>query len=120
MAFRSIALLLMLALVVGPLQPLAEAQQPAPATMPAAAETDRGPDMYDVAAPVVTVLKAPFNVALCTIGTGLAAVVFVLTVGSGYKASAWTVKEGCQGPWLIRGEDLRPEPERADAVVGQY
>jgi hypothetical protein len=123
MGARTIATLLILVLAgAGPFQPLVAAQQPTtvPATEPVPPRPSRGIDGYDVAAPVVTVLKAPLNVGLCALGTGLAVVAFALTLGSGYRASARAVEEGCRGPWLIRGEDLRPEPERGEAAVGGY
>ncbi len=92
MGARLVAVAVALALVVaGPLQP-AMAQ-----------------DAYDVGAAVVTVLKAPFNVALCGLGGAVALGVFVVTFGSAYRASARVIEEGCRGPWLVTGNDLRPE-----------
>jgi hypothetical protein len=69
-------------------------------------------DVYDVAGGVVTALKAPFNVALCALGGVLGLAIFAGTLGSGYRAAARTVEEGCGGPWVVTGDDLRPERGR--------
>jgi hypothetical protein len=74
----------------------------------------RGPDLYDLAAGVVTVAKMPFNVGLCALGGVVSVGVFLVTLGSGYKASARVFEEGCRGPWLVRGDDLRPIGPRRD------
>lgn len=104
---------------VGPLQPLAQAQDAgAPAATPGHDGAPRRPDAYDVAAGVVTVARAPFNAVLCVLGTGLAAALFVITFGSAYKASARVVEEGCGGPWVVRGDDLRPDAARLDPAPG--
>jgi hypothetical protein len=111
-------------LAVGPLQPVAVAQQaqtaPAAAAESAPAASPRRTDVYDVAAGVVTVAKAPFNVGLCALGAGFGAALFALTLGSGYRASARVVEEGCRGPWVVRGDDLRPESPRGEAPVGGW
>jgi hypothetical protein len=69
-------------------------------------------DVYDVAGGVVTVLKAPFNVGLCALGGVVGVALFALTLGSGYRVAARAVEEGCSGPWVVTGEDLRPERGR--------
>lgn len=126
---RAIAACLTLAVILtGPLSPMALAQQTVPAPAPVAAPPpppppppDRpsyGTDVYDVAAPVVTVIKAPLNVATCSVGTAVAIALFALTFGSAYKAATRTVEQGCRGPWLITGEDLRPEPPRSEVPIG--
>ncbi|HXG15907.1 MAG TPA: hypothetical protein VNK50_06635 [Calidithermus sp.] len=92
----------------------APAPRPAPvmaATEPASSHSPRT-DVYDVAGGVVTALKAPFNVALCALGGVLGVAVFAVTLGSGYRAAARTVEEGCSGPWVVTGDDLRPERGR--------
>ena len=109
------------------------APQPPPQQQPAAQQPDlfrealrasepppprRGVDIYDVAAGFVTVAKMPFNVGLCALGGMVSATLFLVTLGSGYKASARVVEEGCRGPWLVRGDDLRPAGPRRDA--GSY
>ena len=84
---------------------------PAPAVvgvMPPERPMTHGPDIYDVGATVVTVARAPFNAALCGLGTATATVLFLLTLGSAYKASTRVIEEGCAQRWFIRGDDLRP------------
>ncbi len=106
--------------VAPPPPPPAAVTPPPPPPPPPPPVVERRPDAYDVAAGVVTVVKAPFNVVLCTLGGVTATALFVLTLGSAYKASTRVVEEGCRGPWVVTGEDLRPEPARADARVGGY
>lgn len=110
-------------ILVGPLPPLALAQQsgtPAPAAEGASAPdgTARSTDMYDVAAAGVTVLKVPFNLAICGVGAAAAAVLFAVSFGTAYKTSVRTVEQGCKGPWVVTGDDLRPEPSRSEATIG--
>ena len=84
---------------------------PAPAVvgvMPPERPVAHGPDIYDVGAGVVTVARAPFNVALCALGTATGTALFLLTLGSAYRASTRVIEEGCAQRWLIRGDDLRP------------
>jgi hypothetical protein len=97
-----------------PSPPPPPATPPVPPPPPAA----HGTDVYDVAAGAVTVLKAPFNVVLCGLGTGVAAALFAITFGSAYKASARVVEQGCRGPWVVTGEDLRPPSSSAQGRVG--
>jgi hypothetical protein len=132
MVARLVASWLALALLVGgPFQPLAGAQAPAqpvpaqpaviaPVPPPPSEEIriapqPRRPDAYDVGAGVVTVLKTPFNVALCAIGGAVGVALFAITFGSGYDISARAVEEGCAGPWVVRGDDLRPQDDRPAA-----
>ena len=68
----------------------------------------RGRDVYDVGAGVVTVAKAPFNVALCGLGGVVGTALFLLTFGSAYKASTRVLEEGCAQKWIVSGDDLRP------------
>ena len=106
--------------------PSALAQAPAPPPAPAAAEATspeqqvaRGADVYDVGAGVVTVARIPFNLALCGLGAATGTALFLLTLGSAYKATTRVFEEGCAQRWIIRGEDLRPRgapgvlPDRA-------
>ena len=67
-----------------------------------------GRDIYDVGAGVVTVAKVPFNVALCALGGGLGTALFLMTLGSAYKASTRVIEEGCAQRWIVSGDDLRP------------
>ena len=71
-------------------------------------EPTRGRDIYDVGAGVVTVAKAPFNVALCGLGGIFGTSLFLLTFGSAYKASTRVIEEGCAQKWIVSGDDLRP------------
>jgi hypothetical protein len=114
---RGVAVWVLVAvMLLGPIQPWALAQEPAPPLQPdpmqgVAKEDARirsGVDGYDVGAGVLTVLKIPFNLGLCAIGTVLGTALFALTLGSGYKASTRVVEEGCAQKWVIRGHDLRP------------
>jgi hypothetical protein len=84
---------------------------PAPAVvevMPVEGQTTRGADVYDVGAGVVTAARVPFNVALCGLGAVAGTALFILTLGTSYKASTRAVEEGCAQRWVVRGEDLRP------------
>jgi hypothetical protein len=99
-------------LLAGPLAPVAAAQQAPAAVDPTVPQTmPRRPDAYDVGAGVATVLRAPFNVALCALGGALGLGLFALTLGSGYRPAARIAEEGCGGPWVIRGDDLRPHDD---------
>jgi hypothetical protein len=121
MKFRGvIACLLTLVVVLGPLAPRARAQEPAPPApmsappgvvvevVPPERPMVRGTDIYDVGANVVTAAKIPFNVALCTLGAAAGTALFLMTLGSSYKASTRAVEEGCAQRWVIRGDDIRP------------
>jgi hypothetical protein len=115
-----IACLLTVVVVLGPLAPRARAQEPAsPAPLapppgvvveviPADRPMVRGTDIYDVGANVVTAAKIPFNVALCTLGAAAGTALFLMTLGSSYKAATRSFEEGCAQRWVIRGDDLRP------------
>ena len=112
---RVIACTLVAVVCLGTLPAGARAQAPIPPPAPAAVEVmppegpmTRGPDIYDVGAGVVTVARAPFNVALCAFGTVTGTALFLLTFGTAYRASTRVIEEGCAQRWLIRGDDLRP------------
>jgi hypothetical protein len=114
---RVIACALVAVILFGPLSQ-ALAQQPASQLAPPPGVVvemvtpepppARGRDIYDVGAGVVTVAKAPFNVALCGLGGIVATSLFVLTFGSAYKASTRVIVEGCAQMWIVTGDDLRP------------
>src|SRR5712691_11211472 len=105
MGARTMALVVaMTLLATGPLSPVIaqEAAQPefSSDTVPAVDESRwRGPDFYDLGATVITVAKTPFNFLLCGVGGLTGAALFLVTLGSGYRASARAVEEGCRGPW---------------------
>lgn len=108
---RAVAMVVVAGLAVsGPLQPLAEAEQaPAP-------ESRRGPDAYDVAAGAMTVIGAPLKAVVCGLGGVVGLTLFVLTFGSADRAAAAVVREGCEQRWVVRGEDIRPEPPASSIV----
>src|SRR5262245_26778186 len=95
---------------------VAFAQQPPPpsgvvvevVTPEAEAPVVRGRDIYDVGAGVVTVARAPFNVALCALGGATATALFLLTLGTAYRESTRAIEEGCAQRWIVTGDDLRP------------
>jgi hypothetical protein len=117
-ATRGVAVLLVLlaVILVGPLSPWALAQAvpqlPEPTVVGDGASEEirvtRRTDAYDIAAGVATAARAPLNAATCIFGGAVATVIFVLTFGSAYKASARVVEEGCAQKWVVRGDDLRP------------
>ena len=95
------------------------AQQPAPPAAQASASAPveatppeypaaPGADIYDVGASVVTVARMPFNVALCGLGAVTGGMLFVLTLGTAYRATTRMIEEGCAQRWIVRGDDLRP------------
>ena len=89
------AWVLVAVMLLGPIPPQALAQQP-DTTESVVTEGGRptsGIDGYDVGAGVLTVIRVPFNVALCGVGGVVGTVLFVLTLGSGYKASTRVVEE---------------------------
>ena len=112
-------------MLLGPVQPWALAQQPAPPSQPAPVQdvlkeggsTPRGIDAYDVGAGVVTVLRVPLNIATCAVGSAVGTVLFALTLGSAYKASTRVLEEGCAQKWVVRGDDLRPPRGSAGAFT---
>jgi len=84
---------------------------PAPAVvevMPAEPPVTRNADVYDVGAGVVTAARIPFNIALCGLGAAVGTALFLITLGTAYKATTRTIEEGCAQRWIIRGDDLRP------------
>jgi hypothetical protein len=119
----------LVAIVVFGQVPSALAQAPAPPpapaapavveVMPAESQVGRSVDIYDVGAGVLTAARMPFNVALCGLGAVTGTALFLLTLGSAYKATTRTIEEGCAQRWVLRGEDLRPRgapgilPERS-------
>lgn len=114
---RGVAACVLVAMtLLGPIQPWALAQQPAQPfqtdPMPEVVNEDgrrpRAVDGYDVGAVVLTVVRIPFNLGLCAMGTVLGTALFALTLGSGYKASTRVVEEGCAQKWVVRGRDIRP------------
>jgi hypothetical protein len=110
-------------LFAGPLAPAAVAQQPPapPAGQPdafqEAMKTDRAddsgrplpPPAYGVAAGVATSFLIPGRFITCTLGTGVAAVMLAITLGTGYRTAARLVEEGCGGKWVVGPDDMMPD-----------
>jgi hypothetical protein len=116
---RVLAGALVVLVFLGMLPPSTLAQQPAPPAAPASqpAVVEVMPpehpaayraDVYDVGAGVVTVARMPFNVALCGLGAVTGTALFVLTLGTAYRATTRVFEEGCAQRWIVRGDDLRP------------
>jgi len=128
MGLRMIAFVMVVALLAtGPLSPVMaqQAAQPgAPEVSPdAVPSTSERPSVfrgagYGTAAAVMTVAKAPFNIALCSLGTAIGIALFAVTLGTGYKAATYAVEEGCQGPWILTGDDIRPDRTHSGSSYG--
>lgn len=119
---RMIALAIVVALLVtGPLSPVMAQQAPPAAppelssdTIPAVGENPyRGPDLYTAGATVITVVKFPFNILLCGVGGITGSALFLITLGTAYKAATRAMEEGCRGPWIVRADDIRPDRTRS-------
>jgi hypothetical protein len=122
--YRIATLTMVLVLLIGgPLAPLTSAQTPSPTpdvfkeTMKSPVESDPPPrpDVvfddrhYDIAAGFMTAFLVPGRAITCLAGGVLGTVVLLLTFGSGYRAAAGALNEGCGGKWIVRGEDLVPD-----------
>src|SRR5436190_23559478 len=116
---RMIALAVVVALLAtGPLSPVMAqqaAQQAAqtevsPDAVPATSERPSllGGAGYNTAATVITVVKAPFNVVLCGIGSASGIALFPATLATAYRESTGAVAEGCRERWTVTGENIRP------------
>ena len=104
---------------LGVLPPSTLAQQSAPPAVPAPQpavvevmppEQPAAPraDIYDVGAGVVTAARMPFNAAICGLGAVVGTALFVITLGTAYRATTRVFEEGCAQRWIVRGDDLRP------------
>ena len=117
MSARLLAVWVVVALsLVGPVQPLAVAQQMGstpesgqdqPMSQPPPA---RGTDAYDAAAAAMTAIGMPLKAGVCALGAAVGLALFVATLGSAHRASAGVVEEGCLQKWIIHGSDIRPDP----------
>jgi hypothetical protein len=104
-------------LLVGPLAPLAGAQQPAqpPApdlfqeTLKAQRDDERTRGAYDAGAVAVNVFLVPGRAITCVLGGAVGIVLLGATLGTGYRAASAAVHEGCGGKWVVTGDDLRPD-----------
>src|SRR5438876_6731320 len=93
--------------------PLPPALPPLPVLMPDAVKEDdsatlRPFDLYSVGAGVFTVVRIPFNIGLCALGTVVGSGLFLVTFGSAYRSSTRVLEEGCAQKWFVRSDDLRP------------
>lgn len=111
-------------ILLGPLVPAARAQQPAPAPAPQprpAAQPVLMPDVvkedsaarrpfdaYSVGAGVLTAARIPFNIGLCALGSAVGTTLFLLTLGSAYRATTRVFEEGCAQKWVVHSDDIRP------------
>ena len=125
MVARMIALAIVIALLAtGPLSPVMAQQAAQPEISPDAvpATSERPPLLggagYNTAATVITVAKTPFNILLCGLGGVTGAALFLVTLGSGYRAATRAVAEGCRGPWIVTGDDIRPDRSHSTAAYG--
>lgn len=69
--------------------------------------------LYEAGAVVTNVFLIPGRAITCTLGAGLGVVVLALTFGTGYKTAAGAFDEGCGGKWIVTGDDLKPDGNRA-------
>ena len=130
---RVLAGVLVALVFLGALPPSTLAQQPAPPAVPASQPAvievmppeqpaAQRADIYEVGAGVVTAARMPFNVALCGLGLVTGTALFVLTLGTAYRATTRVFEEGCAQRWIVRGDDLRPRgapgvfPDRSSDV----
>ena len=119
--FRWLSVVLVVALLVaGPLAPQAWAQQreqpklyEEPVKAPEAPAKEPGP-AYQAGAVGVNLVRVPGKAVVCVIGGAVGFVALLITAGSGYRAAASVVKEGCGSPWTITARDLQ-EAMKEDA-----
>ena len=116
---KGAAIALLTAMLVGWLEPAAALAQaePAPASPAQPARSDTvgtqasaasHVDGYDVGAAAINVVWVPFKIGVCGVSSGLAALAFIATLGTGRDWSASVFEEGCVHKWLIQGDDFRP------------
>jgi len=129
MGARMMALAMVVALLAtGPLSPVMAQQAGQPATQTevsadAVPSTSERPSVlggagYNMAATVITVVKTPFNIVLCGLGGVTGAAIFLVTLGSAYRPATRAVEEGCRGPWIVTGDDIRPDRSHSTASYG--
>ena len=123
MGLRLIAVGVVAALALtGLFQPLALAQQQSQSdpfrqsVTPARPPGPRGPDAYDVGAGVMTVIGMPLKGIVCFLGGVTGLTLYIATFGSADRASAAIVREGCVQRWIVRGDDIRPDPPASRVV----
>lgn len=102
-------------LMVGPLGPSAWAQQSQPPKL--YGEVVKAPERpaptastaYGVGAVGVNLIRVPGKTVLCALGGVAGLVTLAITFGSGYRAAAKVVEEGCGGPWVLSAKDLQED-----------
>ena len=109
---RFVAAALVAVILAGAVPPVARAQQPAqqPGMMQEQMKTSDD-TVYEVGANVFNAFYVPGKAITCTAGGVVALAVLLITFGTGYKAAAGTINEGCGGRWALTADDLKPEPE---------
>lgn len=122
-ALRWLSVLVVVALVLaGPLAPSASAQQSqAPKLYEEAVKAPEEPAKkpsaaHSAGAAAVNVIHVPGKLVLCTLGGLAGLVALALTFGSGYRAAATAVEEGCGGSWVVTAKDL----QERDDMGGSY
>lgn len=123
---RVVSALLGALLLVGPVAPLAGAQQPSqPApdlfqeTLKTQQEAERSRGAYNAGAVAVNVFLVPGRAITCVLGGAVGVAALALTFGTGYRFASAAVHEGCGGKWLVTGDDLRPDA-RSSARMESY
>lgn len=94
---------LLVMMLLGPLQPLAQAAAPGG---PTPEDLERTRDAREFSAGVLTAVKAPLNVALCAVGVASGIALMAVTMGYGYQAAWSAMHEGCDLKWVVTGDDL--------------
>ena len=127
---KGAAIALLTAMLVGWLEPAAVLvqAQPAPSAPAQLARSDADGtrasasghvDGYDVGAAAVNVVWIPFKIGVCGVSSGLAALAFIATLGTGRDSSASVFEQWCVDKWLIQGDDFRPTPLPASRGDGR-
>jgi hypothetical protein len=120
---RLISVLLVTALLTGPLATLATAQQPAqppaPAQQPApdlfqeTLKADRATpehsSAYETGAVITNIFLVPGRAITCGLGGVVGVALLAATLGTAYKAASSVWHEGCGGRWTVTADDLRPD-----------
>jgi len=71
-----------------------------------------------VGAIFLNTIYVPGKVILCTAGVIATTGLMLLTFGSAYRAAVFTFKEGCGGPWVLRGEDISGRGRSIEDIQG--
>jgi hypothetical protein len=83
----------------------------------AAAGNELPRPVYQVFAGVTTAFfSIPGRTVTCVVGSAVAFGLLGLTLGSGYRAAAGILNEGCGGKWIVRADDLRPRPPLPERI----